>query len=68
MGPADCLVSWAPGNLSPGIKRPGLEADHFPPSNVYVKSDWIYLPHFPIRLHGVYRESFAFTFSFKFGM
>jgi hypothetical protein len=36
-------IRWEPGILSPGINRPGPEADHSPP--LYI--------HFPIRLHAV---------------
>jgi hypothetical protein len=30
------------GSLSPGVKRPGCEADHSPPSSAQVKKMWIY--------------------------
>jgi hypothetical protein len=30
-------IQWVPGALSLGIKRPGREADHSPPSNAEVK-------------------------------
>jgi hypothetical protein len=41
------------GDLSPGVKRPGREADHSPPSSAEVK-EWVELYlHSPIRLHGV---------------
>jgi len=33
------LCTWG---ISLGIKRPGLEADHSPPSNVEVKNVWSY--------------------------
>jgi hypothetical protein len=35
-------IQWAPGDLSPGVKRPGRETDH-----------WSYTSISPIRLHGV---------------
>jgi hypothetical protein len=28
LGPTQPPILWVPGALSPGIKRPGLEADH----------------------------------------
>jgi hypothetical protein len=31
-----------PGHLSPGIKRPGHEADHSPPFSADVKNAWSY--------------------------
>jgi hypothetical protein len=37
----------------PGVKRPGREADHSPPSSAEVKNAWRYASTPPIRLHGV---------------
>jgi hypothetical protein len=45
-------VQWVPGALSPGVKRPGREDDHSPPTSAEVKKIWIYTST-PIRLHGV---------------
>jgi hypothetical protein len=39
-GPANLLR--VPGALSPGVKRPGLKADHSPPASAEVKKMWIY--------------------------
>jgi len=39
--------------LSLGTKRPGLEADHSPPSSAEVNNAWSYTSPPPIRLHGV---------------
>jgi hypothetical protein len=38
---------WAPGALSPGVKRQGREAGHSPPTSAEVKKTWIYTstPH-----------------------
>jgi hypothetical protein len=36
LGPP-CLIKW-----SPGVKRPGQEADHSPSFVVKVKNKWIY--------------------------
>jgi hypothetical protein len=41
------------GALSLGVKRPGCDADHLPPSSAEVKNAWIYTSILPIRLHGV---------------
>jgi hypothetical protein len=38
--------------IFPGVKRPGREADHLPPSSVEVKNDGV-VPPLPTRLHGV---------------
>jgi hypothetical protein len=40
-------------NSFPGVKRPGREADHSPPSSAEVKNAWSYTSTAPIRLHGV---------------
>jgi hypothetical protein len=45
-------IQWGPGALSPGIKRPGLEADHSSPSSEEVKNGGA-IPPLPIRLYGV---------------
>jgi hypothetical protein len=34
--------SWVQGALSPGVKRPGCQADHSPPSSAEVKNAWSY--------------------------
>jgi len=33
---------WIPGALSPGVKRPGREADHSPSSSAEMKNAWRY--------------------------
>jgi hypothetical protein len=38
---------------SVGVKRPGREADHSPPSNPEVKNAWTYTFTPPIRLHSL---------------
>jgi hypothetical protein len=40
------------GGASPGVKRPGSEADHSPPSSAGVKNGGA-IPHSPIRFHGL---------------
>jgi hypothetical protein len=46
-------IQWVLGALSLGVKRPGREADHSPPSSAEVK-EWVELYlHFPIRLRGM---------------
>jgi hypothetical protein len=41
-GPTQPPIQWVPGALSLGVKRPGLDADHSPPSNAEVK-EWMEL-------------------------
>jgi hypothetical protein len=35
-------IQWVPGALSAGLKRPGREADHSPPTSAEVMKMWIY--------------------------
>jgi hypothetical protein len=35
-------IQQVPGALSPGVKRPGREANHSPPDSTEVKKMWIY--------------------------
>jgi hypothetical protein len=35
-------IRWVPGTISPGVKRPGHEADHSPPASAEVKKTWVY--------------------------
>jgi hypothetical protein len=35
-------IEWVPGALSLGVKRPGREADHSPPSSDEAKNEWSY--------------------------
>jgi hypothetical protein len=35
-------MKWVPEDLSPGVKRPGREADHTPQSSAEVKNAWNY--------------------------
>jgi hypothetical protein len=51
--PTQPPIQWVPGALSVGVKRPGREADHSPPSGAEVKEYVELYPTPPIRLHGV---------------
>jgi hypothetical protein len=37
LGPTQSPIQWLPGTLSLGVKRPGRETDHSPPSSTEVK-------------------------------
>jgi hypothetical protein len=37
LGPTQLPIQWVPGALSLGVKRPGRETDHSPPSIAEVK-------------------------------
>jgi len=47
LGSTKLPIQWVPGALSPGVRRPGSEADHSPPSSVEVNNAWshAYTPH-----------------------
>jgi hypothetical protein len=53
LGPTQPPIQWVPGALSLGVKRPGRETDHSPPSSAEVKECQELYLHSPIRLHGV---------------
>jgi hypothetical protein len=37
-------IQWAPGALTSGVKRPGRQANHLPPSIAKVNNAWNYIP------------------------
>jgi hypothetical protein len=37
--PTERSIEWVQGALVPGVKRPGRETDHSPPSTAEVKND-----------------------------
>jgi hypothetical protein len=41
-GPAQPPAQWVAGALSPGVKWPGNEANHAPPSSAEVRKAWSY--------------------------
>jgi hypothetical protein len=41
-GPLNLISNGVPGALSPGVKRPGREADYSPAASAKVKKMWIY--------------------------
>jgi hypothetical protein len=47
LGPTHSPIQWVPGALSLGVKRPGREADHSPPSSGEVKRMSGAIPPFP---------------------
>jgi hypothetical protein len=51
LGSTQPPIQWIPVALSSGIKRPGREADHLPPTSAEVKKHGATTP-FPICLHG----------------
>jgi hypothetical protein len=42
LGSTQPPIQWVPWALFPGVKRPGYEADHSPPTSAEVKKIWIY--------------------------
>jgi hypothetical protein len=53
LGSTQSPIQWVPGALSPGVKRPGREADRPLPTSAEVKKKMDLYIHSPIRLHGV---------------
>jgi hypothetical protein len=60
LGPTQPPIQWVAGSL-PGVKWPGRDVYHSPPSTVEVKQ---YTYTLPVYLHGVDRNKFTF---FLFG-
>jgi len=52
-GPTQPPIQWIPGALSLGVKWPGHEADHSPPSSAEIKECMELYLHSSIHLHGV---------------
>jgi hypothetical protein len=50
LGSTQPPIQWVPGALSLGVKRPGREADHSPPSSAEVKECVELYLHSPITL------------------
>jgi len=51
--PTQPSVHWLLGELKQGVKWPGHEADHLPPSSAEVKNAWNYTSTPPVYIHGV---------------
>jgi hypothetical protein len=66
LGPTQPPIQWVPGALSLGVKRPGREADHSPPSSAEVKNAWSYTstPKYVFMAWCLvkHRDNFTFTF------
>jgi hypothetical protein len=62
LGPTQPPIQCVTGALSLGVKRPGRESDHSPPSSDEVKNAWSYTSTPTIRLHGVVL-SYVLTFT-----
>jgi hypothetical protein len=52
-GPIQPPIQWVPGAFSLGLRQPGREDDHSPPSGAEVKECVELYLHSPILLHGV---------------
>jgi hypothetical protein len=42
LGPIQPSIEWVQWSLSQGVKRPGREDDHSPPTIAEVKKTWVY--------------------------
>jgi hypothetical protein len=66
LGPTQPHIQWLAGAISPGVKRPGREADHSSPSSAEVKNGGAIPPLPPMSSwHSAklikHRENFTFT-------
>jgi hypothetical protein len=67
LGPTQPPIQWVVGAISMGVKRPGREADHSPPSSAEVKERvelYLHYPNTP-SWRGAqlkHRDNFTFTF------
>jgi hypothetical protein len=63
--PTQPPIQWARGALSLGLKRPGREADHLPPSSAKVKNAWSYTstPQYIFMAWCLVKHRDNFTFS-----
>jgi hypothetical protein len=59
LGPTQPLIQWIP-EFFPGVKRPGHQVDHSPPSSTVVKSEWSYTSTPHIYLHRMNRDNYTF--------
>jgi hypothetical protein len=53
VGPTQPPIQWVPEALSLGVKWPGHEADHSPPSSAKVKIAWNYTSTPNMSLYGM---------------
>jgi hypothetical protein len=68
--PTQPSIQWIPGVLTPGAKRPGLEADHTPPPSAEVKMrgaipllpQYVFTTSYFVK----HKDSFTFIFTFTF--
>jgi hypothetical protein len=56
-------IHWVQGAISVGVKRPGSEFDHTPPSGE--KKGWSCTSAFTVWLHGTDRENFTVTLLYR---
>jgi hypothetical protein len=70
LGPTQPVIQWVPGALSLGVKQPGHEAGHSPPSSAKVKNAWRYIstPQYAFRAWCSVKstETTFFTFTLMF--
>jgi hypothetical protein len=60
-------IQWVQGSLSLGLKRPGREADHSPPSSPEVKNAWRYtsIPEYVFMARCLVKHRDNFTLSLQ---
>jgi hypothetical protein len=68
--PTQPPIQWVPRALSLGIKRPGREADHSPPSSAEVKDGWSYtaIPQYVFMAWCLVKHKENFTFQTSYNL
>jgi hypothetical protein len=68
LGPTHPPIQWVPGALSLGVKWPGREAGHSPPSSAEVKNAWSYTstPQYAFMTWCLVKHMANFTYTFYF--
>jgi hypothetical protein len=56
LGPTQPPIRRLRGLFPPGVKRPGREADHFPPFSAEVKNTWNYISTSPYAFKTVWKR------------
>jgi hypothetical protein len=66
LGSTQTPIQRVPGAISPGVKRPGREGDHSPPTSAEAKKIWMYISTPPYAFMAYaqlvkHRDNFTFT-------
>jgi hypothetical protein len=65
VGSTHPAVNWVLGDLSPGLKRPGRQSDHWSQSSVEVKNEEACASPYTYVCMGIHRDTAVFTSLFR---